>query len=58
MACWITGLFTNRSHRAVKKLVGELDFSFHVVSTQDGSASSSSETLVKRMSSRTSRKQD
>jgi hypothetical protein len=33
--------------RAVKKLVGELDFSFHVVSTNSGSGNSSSETLVK-----------
>ncbi|KAF2851430.1 hypothetical protein T440DRAFT_63478 [Plenodomus tracheiphilus IPT5] len=32
---------------SVKKLVGELDFSFHVVSTADG-ARSSDETLVKR----------
>ena len=31
---------------AVKKLVGELDFSFHVVSTRSGSASTSSETLA------------
>ncbi|KAF1847175.1 uncharacterized protein K460DRAFT_278651 [Cucurbitaria berberidis CBS 394.84] len=41
---------------AVKKLVGELDFSFHVVSTQDDSLSSN-ETLV-RGGSRRSRKQD
>ena len=32
---------------AVKKLVGELDFSFHTVSTQDSSQTTSSETLVK-----------
>jgi len=38
--------------KAVKGLVGELDFSFHVVSTKD--AASSDETLVKRGS----RKQD
>lgn len=38
---------------AVKKLVGELDFSFHVVSTAGNSPTSSSETLVKR-----GRKQD
>lgn len=38
--------------KAVKGLVGELDFSFHVVSTKD--AASSDETLVKR----SSRKQD
>jgi hypothetical protein len=38
--------------KAVKGLVGELDFSFHVVSTKDGA--SSDETLVKR----SSRKQD
>ena len=37
-------------NRAVKKLVGELDFSFHVVSTQSGSGNSSSETLVKDVS--------
>ncbi|KAH7377774.1 hypothetical protein BKA66DRAFT_467191 [Pyrenochaeta sp. MPI-SDFR-AT-0127] len=43
---------------SVKKLVGEMDFSFHVVSTQESSAASSSETLVKRMSSRRSRKRD
>ncbi|KAL6709145.1 hypothetical protein ACN47E_001961 [Coniothyrium glycines] len=30
---------------SVKKLVGELDFSFHVVSTSDGSSTSSEETL-------------
>ncbi|CAO2655399.1 Nn.00g104630.m01.CDS01 [Neocucurbitaria sp. VM-36] len=42
---------------AVKKLVGELDFSFHVVSTQASSPTSSSETLIKK-SSRRSRKQD
>ncbi|KAF2681514.1 hypothetical protein K458DRAFT_309610 [Lentithecium fluviatile CBS 122367] len=36
----------------VKKLVGELDFSFHVVSTQAGSGTSSSETLVKSSSKR------
>ncbi|KAI2474569.1 mfs transporter [Pyrenophora tritici-repentis] len=36
--------------KAVKGLVGEMDFSFHVVSTRDGSASvsGSDETLVKR----------
>ena len=33
--------------RAVKKLVGELDFSFHIVSTHSGSENASSETLVK-----------
>ena len=33
---------------AVKKLVGELDFSFHVVSTMDSSPASSSATLVRR----------
>lgn len=31
---------------AVKKLVGELDFSFHVVSTQSSSSSASNETLA------------
>lgn len=36
----------------VKKLTGELDFSFHVVSTQAGSGASSSETLVKSGSKR------
>jgi hypothetical protein len=39
--------------RKVRGLVGELDFSFHVVSTGQGSGSeSSSETLVKRFSRR------
>lgn len=37
---------------AVKKLVGELDFSFHTVSTQDPSQTTSSETLVKDPSRR------
>ncbi|KAF2995670.1 hypothetical protein E8E13_002306 [Curvularia kusanoi] len=32
---------------AVKKLVGELDFSFHIVSTHSSSENSSAETLVK-----------
>ncbi|KAF2658887.1 hypothetical protein K491DRAFT_592135 [Lophiostoma macrostomum CBS 122681] len=41
---------------AVKKLVGELDFSFHVVSTQASSSTSSSQTLVKTTSGRS--KQD
>lgn len=36
--------------KAVKKLVGELDFSFHVVSTNTSSENSSSETLVKKPS--------
>lgn len=31
---------------AVKNLVGELDFSFHIISTQDSSESSSKETLL------------
>jgi hypothetical protein len=35
---------------AVKKLVGELDFSFHTVSTQTNSGATSSETLVKHAS--------
>lgn len=34
--------------KAVKGLVGELDFSFHVVSTMERSATGSDETLVKR----------
>ncbi|KAF1355905.1 hypothetical protein EJ07DRAFT_131149 [Lizonia empirigonia] len=38
--------------KAVKKLVGELDFSFHVVSTNSSSENSSSETLVKSASQR------
>ncbi|OAL46435.1 hypothetical protein IQ07DRAFT_517996 [Pyrenochaeta sp. DS3sAY3a] len=42
---------------AVRKLVGELDFSFHVVSTQESSAVSSSDTLARR-SSRLSAKRD
>lgn len=33
---------------SVKRLVGELDFSFHVVSTADASSRSSSATLVRR----------
>lgn len=33
-----------RYYRAVKKLVGELDFSFHVVSTQSKSISDGSAT--------------
>ncbi|KAF2736579.1 hypothetical protein EJ04DRAFT_462988 [Polyplosphaeria fusca] len=33
--------------RAVKKLVGELDFSFHIVSTQSESESASTDTLVR-----------
>ncbi|KAF2706072.1 MFS transporter [Pleomassaria siparia CBS 279.74] len=37
---------------AVKKLVGELDFSFHTVSTQSPGGPSSSETLVKSLSHR------
>jgi hypothetical protein len=44
--------------KAVKGLVGELDFSFHVVSTRDGSATSSDETLVKRRSKGGTWKQD
>lgn len=40
------------THRAVKKLVGELDFSFHVVSTSASSETSSAETLVKNASQR------
>lgn len=40
--------------KAVKGLVGELDFSFHVVSTTEGEDQSSNETLVQR----TSRKMD
>jgi hypothetical protein len=36
----------NVHYRAVKKLVGELDFSFHIVSTQSSSATSSSDTLI------------
>jgi tRNA U38,U39,U40 pseudouridine synthase TruA len=38
--------------KAVKKLVGELDFSFHVVSTNTSSENSSAETLVKSASQR------
>lgn len=38
--------------KAVKRLVGELDFSFHVVSTRDVSAASSSATLAKSLSGR------
>ena len=34
-------------HRAVRELVGELDFSFHIVSTNNSSENSSAETLVK-----------
>lgn len=41
---------------SVKKLVGELDFSFHVVSTADGSPASSEETLVKRVSKRNAKR--
>lgn len=37
-------------YRSVKKLVGELDFSFHVVSTNTSSENSSAETLVKNAS--------
>ncbi|XPS92756.1 hypothetical protein M3J09_002137 [Ascochyta lentis] len=36
--------------KAVKKLVGELDFSFHIVSTNNASENSSAETLVKNTS--------
>ena len=39
--------------KAVKGLVGELDFSFHVVSTKGAdSGTSSEETLVKRMTTK------
>ena len=38
--------------RAVKRLVGELDFSFHTVSTQASSESTSSDTLFKSSSRR------
>ncbi|KAJ4372705.1 hypothetical protein N0V86_008069 [Didymella sp. IMI 355093] len=38
--------------KAVKKLVGELDFSFHVISTNTSSENSSAETLVKSASQR------
>ncbi|KAJ4990876.1 hypothetical protein SVAN01_03665 [Stagonosporopsis vannaccii] len=38
--------------KAVKKLVGELDFSFHVVSTNTSSENSSAETLVKSATQR------
>jgi hypothetical protein len=44
--------------KAVRGLVGELDFSFHVVSTKDGSPTSSDETLVKRRSRGGTWKQD
>ncbi|KAJ4290206.1 hypothetical protein N0V90_010421 [Kalmusia sp. IMI 367209] len=37
----------DRLLKTVKKLVGELDFSFHVISTNASSETSSSETLVK-----------
>lgn len=48
---------------AMKRLVGELDFSYHVVSTQedeegDGHRLSSSETLGERMERKRSRKND
>jgi hypothetical protein len=43
-------VIANAWNSTVKKLVGELDFSFHVVSTQAGSGTSSSETLVKSAS--------
>jgi hypothetical protein len=46
------GMDIERLLKAVKKLVGELDFSFHVVSTNDSSTTSSSETLVKNTSRR------
>lgn len=36
--------------KAVKGLVGELDFSFHIVSTREESDTSSNETLVQRSS--------
>ncbi|KAF2466093.1 uncharacterized protein BDR25DRAFT_237792 [Lindgomyces ingoldianus] len=42
--------------KTVKKLVGELDFSFHITSTQNSSESSSAETLIKTLSRRS--KQD
>ena len=38
--------------KAVKGLVGELDFSFHVVSTKGADSGTSSETLVKRMTTK------
>lgn len=38
--------------KAVKGLVGELDFSFHVVSTRENGVVGSDETLVKRSISR------
>ncbi|KAH8725865.1 hypothetical protein GQ44DRAFT_680675 [Phaeosphaeriaceae sp. PMI808] len=44
----------DRLFKAVKKLVGELDFSFHVVSTREGSE----ETLVKSMTGKSGRKED
>lgn len=43
---------------AVKKLVGELDFSFHVVSTKESSPISASETLTRKSTGERSRKQD
>ena len=39
-------------HRAVKKLVDELDFSFHIVSTNASSGNTSAEALVKTVTQR------
>jgi len=41
----------------IKELVGELDFSFHVVSTRDASSSGSQDTLI-REDSQNRRKAD
>ncbi|KAJ8115265.1 hypothetical protein OPT61_g3058 [Boeremia exigua] len=46
------GMDVEKLLKAVKKLVGELDFSFHVVSTSASSETSSAETLVKNASQR------
>lgn len=35
-----------KCHRDIKELVGELDFSFHVVSTNDSSPSGSKDALL------------
>ncbi|UPX14796.1 uncharacterized protein EKO05_0005268 [Ascochyta rabiei] len=41
---------TEKLLHAVKKLVGELDFSFHIVSTNNASENSSAATLVRNAS--------
>ena len=49
---WVSQVFfLTRCSRNVKELVGELDFSYHIISTADSSTSTSTDNLFNPMKS-------